>query len=163
MLNAERIKLKLPDIAGIEQLAFTEVGDRLVAAFNGVTTSVAHNASEDQMIAAIRNAASLRVAQLRMPNETAPELSPPPLPTKGPAMPSRFGIAAQMRAMMDEARAGLQDAIGQGMAQVKAAVDEHTEAAHQVKAVTSSMAAQIRSETADVLAELGQISNMPPE
>lgn len=163
MLNAERIKLKLPDIAGIEQLAFTEVGDRLVAAFNGVTTSVAHNASEDQMIAAIRNAASLRVAQLRMPNETAPELSPPPLPTKGPAMASPTGFAAQIRAMLNDARADLENARADGLKHVAAAVGEMREVKTQVENVTAGMVRVIRDETADMLAELGQISNMPPE
>jgi hypothetical protein len=59
MLDAESIKAKLPDIRGIETLAITIVGDRAVAAFDGRTTSTAHNANEDQMILAIRNSAAL--------------------------------------------------------------------------------------------------------
>jgi hypothetical protein len=165
MLDAEAIKAKLADVEGIEQLAFTLVGDRLVAAFNGVTTSTAHNASEDQMIAAIRNAASLRVAQLRNPDEPAPvELSPQPLPVKGPTManPAPGGFAAQIKAMMDGARADLAQAKEDGLAQVKAAVVDHVKAGQQVKAVTADMVKVIKNETADMLAELGQISNMPP-
>lgn len=171
MLDAERIKSKLPDIAGIEQLAFTEVGDRLVAAFNGLTTSTAFNASEDQMIAAIRNAASLRVAQLRAPNETAPELSPPPLPSptapaapkvKPMGTPAPGGFAAQIKAMLNGARADLENAKADGIKQVGAAVDEMKQAQQQVVAVANNMKAVIQAETADVLAELGQISNLPP-
>lgn len=165
MLDAEAIKAKLADVPGIEQLAFTLVGDRLVAAFNGITTSTAHNASEDQMIAAIRNAASLRVAQLRNPDEPAPvELSPQPLPVKGPSMtkPAPGGFAAQIRSMMDGARNRLAQAQADGIAKVSDAVNAHERAVGQVVAVTTTMVQTIEDETAAALAELGQISNMPP-
>ena len=160
MLDAEAIKTKLRDVRGIETLALTEVGDRLVIAFDGLTTSIPHNGSEDQAIAAIRNAASLQpINPVATPE--APQLSPKPLPTKGPAM-SKFGFAAQIRSMFDTARAELEQAKADGVAQVKAAVDEHVRAAAQVKQVSASMAGAINDETAAVLAELGQISNMPP-
>ena len=170
MLDAEKIKAKLADVPGIEQLAFTEVGDRLVAAFGGITTSTAFNASEDQMIAQIRNAASLRVAQLRNYDEPAPEeLSPQPLPSptaapevKPMATPSPFGFAAQLKAMMQQARADLANVKAEGIATVQSAVEEHVQAGLQVKAVTAAMASTIKAETADILSELGQISNMPP-
>jgi hypothetical protein len=174
MLDAEAIKAKLADVPGIEQLAFTLVGDRLVAAFNGITTSVAHNASEDQMIAALRNAASLRVAQLRAPGniiDPVPELSPPPLPSptapaepKGQPMasPAPGGFAAQIKAMLEGARNDLAQAKADGLAQVQEAVTEHVKAGQQVKAVAATMATAIKDETAAALAELGQISNMPP-
>jgi hypothetical protein len=169
MLDAEAIKAKLADVPGIEQLAFTLVGDRLVAAFNGRTTSTAHNASEDQMILAIRNAASLP------PVPDAPVvLNPQPLPTsdaiaapaapkvKTMANPAPGGFAAQIKAMLDGARADLANVKAEGLAQVQSAVQEHVQAGQQVKAVAANMAQMIRSETADALAELGQISNMPP-
>jgi hypothetical protein len=164
MLDAEAIKAKLPDVAGIEQLAITLVGDRAVAAFNGITTSVAHNASEDQMIAAIRNAASLRVAQLRAPNETALELSPQPLPVKGPSMsnPAPGGFAAGLKAILDRARASVAEAQADGLAKVNAAADKLAQAGAQVTLVSETMAAQIHEQADAVLAELGQISNMPP-
>ena len=75
---------------------------------------------------------------------------------------SKFGFAAQIRSMFDAARAELEQAKADGVAQVKAAVDEHVRAAAQVKQVSASMAGAINDETAAVLAELGQISNMPP-
>jgi hypothetical protein len=159
MLDAEAIKAKLPDIAGIEQLAITIVGDRAVAAFNGLTTSVAHNASEDQIIAAIRNAASLRASMLRAPNETAPELSPQPLPTKGPAMNS---FAASLKAVLDEAKANVARAQVEGVAKVKEAAGRLNDAAAQTARVADTMAGQIHDQADAVLAELGQISNMPP-
>lgn len=164
MLDAEAIKAKLADVQGIEQLAFTLVGDRLVAAFNGRTTSVAHNANEDQMILAIRNAASLP------PVADAPVvLNPQPLPTasppaarKGPTMAASTGFAAQIRSMMDGARNRLAQAQAEGIAKVSNAVDAHERAVGQVVAVTTSMVQTIEDETAAALAELGQISNMPP-
>lgn len=171
MLDAEIIKVKLRDVPGIEQLAFTEVGDRLVAAFNGVTTSTAHNASEDQMMAAIRNAASLRVAMLRAPNTTAPELSPQPLPsptapaapeTKPMSAPAPGGFAAGLKAILDEAKAGVVQAQANGTAKVKEAAQRLNQAAVQTIAVADTMAQQIDDQTHAVLSELGQISNMPP-
>jgi hypothetical protein len=170
MLDAEAIKAKLPDIRGIETLAITVIGDRAVAAFDGRTTSTAHNADEAQMILAIRNAASLPAAPV--PAAAPMQLNPPPLPTALPpaepkvkpmASPVPGGFAAQIKAMLDGARADLANVKAEGVAQVQAAVQEHVKAGQQVKAVTASMAQTIRSETADVLAELGQISNMPPE
>lgn len=165
MLDAEAIKAKLPDVPGIETLAITIVGDRAVAAFDGRTTSVAHNASEAQMILAIRNASSLRAAQLRAVSAEPEQLSPQPLPVKGPIMtkPAPGGFAAQIKAMLSGARADLENAKADGLKQVGAAVTEMRDAQAQVQVVAATMVKVIKDETADVLAELGQISNMPPE
>ena len=79
------------------------------------------------------------------------------------SMPAPGSFAASIRAMMDEARAGADQARADGLAQVKEAVGQLKEAAAQTAAVSSAMAKTIKDEAASVLAELGQISNMPPE
>jgi hypothetical protein len=162
MLDAEAVKAKLPDVEGIEQLAFTLVGDRLVAAFNGRATSIAHNGNEDQMILAIRNAAALP------PNADDGEplqLNPQPLPVKGQTMasPAPGGFAADIKAILDNAKLRVLQAQNVGRAKVNDAANRLGEAAVQVERVTDGMAAQINDQADSVLAELGQISNMPPE
>lgn len=169
MLDAEAIKAKLPDIRGIETLAITIIGDRAVAAFDGRTTSTAHNANEDQMILAIRNQAALPAAPV--PAAAPVQLNPPPLPTATPpaapkvkamASPAPGGFAAQIKAMLNGARADLENAKADGLKQVGAAVSEMRDAQAQVVNVAAGMASVLKAETADVLAELGQISNLPP-
>jgi hypothetical protein len=76
--------------------------------------------------------------------------------------PQPGSFVAQIRAMMDGARADLAKTKEDGIAQIKEAVTEHVKAGEQVKAVTASMVQVIKNETADALAELGQISNFPP-
>lgn len=169
MLDAEAIKAKLSDVPGIEQLAFTEVGDRLVAAFNGRTTSVAHNATEPQMMLAIRNAASLPAAQFRAPDEATLELSPQPLPSptaapevKKMATPAPGGFAADMKAILDAAKLRVAQSQNNARAKVNDAANRLTDVAMQVERVGDTMAKQIHDQADSVLSELGQISNLPP-
>jgi hypothetical protein len=166
VLDAEAIKAKLPDVQGIEQLAFTLVGDRLVAAFNGRTTSVAHNANEDQMILAIRNAAALPAAP-----EAPVVLNPQPLPTAPPpaapkvkpmASPAPGGFAADLKAILDNAKLRVAQSQNNARAKVNDAAGRLVDVATQVDRVGDHMAQQINEQADSVLAELGQISNMPP-
>jgi hypothetical protein len=76
--------------------------------------------------------------------------------------PAPGGFAAQIRSMMDGARSRLAQAQADGIAKVSEAVNEHERATAQVVAVTENMVRTIEDETAAALAELGQISNMPP-
>lgn len=154
-MDVAALKARLSDVPGIETLTETAIGGRLVYGFSGLVAAVDPSSSEDQVVAAIRNAATLRAAPM-------PPVQPQP---KGPAMsaPAPGGFAAQIRGMLNSARADLEAVKQDGLKQVAAAVGEMREAQSQVQNVTAGMAKVIRDETADVLAELGQISNMPPE
>jgi hypothetical protein len=85
------------------------------------------------------------------------------MPAAPVAKPSPGGFVASIRAMMDEARAGLTQARTDGLAKVGDAVAKLGEAKTAVTQVSASMAKTIEDEAASVLAELGQISNMGPE
>lgn len=163
MLDAEAIKAKLRDVRGIETLAFTEVGDRLVIAFDGLTTSIAHNGNEDQAIAAIRNAASLQPLN-PVATPAAPQLDPQPLPMKGPAMasPAPGGFAADLKAILDDAKLRVAQSTNNARAKVSDAANRLVDVAGQVDRVGDTMAQQINDQADSVLAELGQISNLPP-
>jgi hypothetical protein len=65
--------------------------------------------------------------------------------------------------MLDQARAGVAKAQSDGLAKVQAAVGKLNDAATQTATVSDTMAKSIEDQANSVLAELGQISNMPPE
>lgn len=73
------------------------------------------------------------------------------------AAPGSF--AANLRSIMDEARAGVAQAREEGLGKVKDAVGKLGEARAAVTHVSTSMAKTIEDEAAAVMAELGQISN----
>jgi hypothetical protein len=77
--------------------------------------------------------------------------------------PAPGSFAASLRAMMEEARAGIAQARSDGLAKVGEAVQKLNDAKLQTQQVTGSMAKTIADEADAVLAELGQISNLPPE
>lgn len=95
------------------------------------------------------------------------EFKPTPLPvvniTEGkPPMtvvPARGSFAASIRAMMDEARAGIDQARADGLAKVGDAIGRLNDAKVATGKVAGAMAKTIEDEAADVLSELGQISN----
>jgi hypothetical protein len=115
---------------------------------NGKQITVSAEASIDE----IRNA--LNVQKIN-------EVTTASQPTMTTPAPGSF--AASIRAMMDEARAGVVQARADGLTKVKEAVGKLTEAKTATAQVAASMAKTIEDEAASVLAELGQISNMPPE
>lgn len=73
--------------------------------------------------------------------------------------PAPGSFAASIRAMMDEARAGVAQARADGLAKVGDAVGKLTDAKVSIAKVSASMATTIEEEAASVLSELGQISN----
>jgi hypothetical protein len=99
--------------------------------------------------------------------EAIAELTPTPLPTVNlteakPPMattPSPGGFAAQIRSMMDAARAGVEQARTNGLAKVGDAVGKLKEAEAATVKVTDSMVQTMEDEAASLLSELGQISN----
>jgi trimethylamine:corrinoid methyltransferase-like protein len=76
--------------------------------------------------------------------------------------PAPGGFAAGLKAILDRARASVAEAQADGLAKVNAAADKLAQAGAQVTLVSETMAAQIHEQADAVLAELGQISNMPP-
>lgn len=84
------------------------------------------------------------------------ELRNPFEPEKKPMSGS---FAAQIKAMMDEARAGVEQAKAEGLAKVGDAVGKLNDAKVAATKVAGSMAKTIEEEANAVLAELGQISN----
>jgi hypothetical protein len=103
-----------------------------------------------------------------MTEPTTPESTPLPnveiAPGQPPlAKPASGSFAASIRAIMDDARADIEQARADGLSKVREAVGKLTEAKAAIVQVTNSMAKTIEDEAASVTAELGQISNFPPE
>jgi ribosomal protein L1 len=142
------LKAALPEIIGIESLTETIIGGRKVYGFNGLIAAVDMNADEAAIVSAIRSAAALRLA---------PTSNPPKGNTMSTPAPGSF--AAQIRAMMDEARAGVAQARADGIAKVGEAVGKLHDAKVATAKVADQMVNRIEDEAASVMSEIGQISN----
>jgi hypothetical protein len=154
-MSVHEMKQALRDVPGVESLTMGYApGGNLLVTIAGRTVEVSPTASNAEIALAFRE-----------PAMSTPNVTVTPLPTvtyrsepmSTPAAPGSF--AASLRAMMDEARAGVTQARADGLAKVGDAVGKLNEAKVAVTHVTGAMAATIESEAADVLAELGQISN----
>lgn len=129
---------------------FVTLGDK--------TVMVSQMATDDEI------AAALHLGQAAVP---ATPLPPAPTITapaslyaiSGSKPINRGSFAASLRAMMDEARASLEQARNDGTTQVKNAVEKLTVAKQAVGKVSGQIAKTISDEADDVMAELGQISN----
>lgn len=156
-MSIETIKARLADVPGIENLTSNILLGRQVFGFNGLIAGVDMNATDPEIEDAIRATAALalnRVSQatpLPIVNvtETAPAM------TTAPA----GSFAANLRAMVDEARAEVAQARTDGIAKVVEAIGKMKEATAATAKVSGTMARTIEDEAASVLAELGQISN----
>lgn len=161
------LKARLADIPGIETLTLQLILGRQVFGFDGLIAAVDPLASDQDIEDAIRNTANLakfgRSSVERTPLPLVDLMPTPATETKSMGTPAPGSFVASIRAMMDEARAGVAQARTDGLAKVKDAVGKLGEAKVAVTQVTGSMAQTIEDEAASVMAELGQISNMPPE
>jgi hypothetical protein len=152
------LKMRLADVPGIESLTMTEIGGRKVFGFNGMIAAVDPMATDQEIDTAIRNAADLvkfgRSSRL-------PTVSLIPEPRKAEPMnaPKPGSFAAGLKAMMNEAREGVAQAQRDGIAMVGEAVGKLNDAKTATVHVAGKMASAIEGEAADVMAELGQISN----
>lgn len=82
------------------------------------------------------------------------------VPAEPVAKPAASGsFAASLKAIVDEAKAGIEQAKANGLAQVRDAVGDLTKAKDATIRVTDNMASTVKSQAADIMAELGQISN----
>jgi hypothetical protein len=73
--------------------------------------------------------------------------------------PAPGSFAASLKAIVDEAKAGIEQAKADGLAQVRDAVGDLSKAKEATLRVTGNMADTVKSQAADIMAELGQISN----
>lgn len=147
------LKTRLRDVPGIETLTRQLIGGRQVFGFNnGLIAAVDPSASDEEIERAIRVTAERKARY-----DALPKVSP--VQPGVPKMSSPGGFAASIRAMMDEARAGLEKSKADGLAKVGDAVGKLNEAKVATAKVAGVMAKTIEDEAAAVLSELGQISN----
>lgn len=86
-------------------------------------------------------------------------IEPIPTPEKKLMTDTSMSFAAEIKAMMDGAKAGLAQARSDGKAKVQAAVGKFAEATTATAKVSDTMAKQIEDAAASAMSELGQISN----
>lgn len=177
VMSIADLKIRMRDVPGISGLTMQMLGGRQNFGINGHLVAVDAGASEVEAEKAIRAAlASPAVAQMPAgtPIQASPSaalipavttLAPAPAQPKAVSMttPQSGGFATQIKAMIEDARAGIAKAQADGLAKVKDAVSKLDEAKTATANVATNMAATIESEASSVLAELGQISNLPPE
>jgi|ERR1700761_520515 len=85
--------------------------------------------------------------------------SPPPLPQK----PVAGGFSSQVKAMMEKARNDLAKVQSDALATVQDGLNEMTNAGTVMTNVAVTTAKNMKAEAASILADIGQISNMPPD
>lgn len=151
-MSIEQLKMRLRDIPGIENLSMTLIGGRRSFGFNGLIAAVDPNASDDQIEHAIRNTAMLRTNVTPIPTVNLTE-------PKTMTTPASGSFAASLKAMMDTARAGIEQARTDGQAKVKEAISKLDDAKIATTKVAGNIAETIENEAASVMSELGQISN----
>jgi hypothetical protein len=124
-----RIKFNAPDLT-VRQEGYFQIIN-----LEGQEITIGSNATDEQIGA--------EIARIR---KTEPMTKP-------------GSFAAGIRAMMDEARAGVAKAREDGLAKVGDAVKKLDEAKVATVSVAGQMAKTIEDEAAEVMSELGQISN----
>jgi hypothetical protein len=165
MSNIHDLKLRLADVPGIEGLTMTPIGGRQVFGFDGLIVAVDPTATDQEIDAAIRATADMakfgRSLESKQSASLIPSVALNPEPRKAEPMsaPKPGSFAADLRAMMDEAREGVAQARRDGKARVGEAVSMLNDAKVATAHVAGKMADAIKSEASDVMAELGQISN----
>ena len=162
-MSVHEMRQALSAIPGAESLTVSLAedgsGDEVVT-IAGRSVRVRPGASHEEIALAFREPA------MSTPNVTVTPLPAPvayaPTPTRTNRMttnPAPGGFAASLRAMMDEARAGVEQARADGLAKVGEAVQRLNDAKAATAHVAGKMAATIEDEAAAVVSELGQISN----
>lgn len=148
-MSVHELKQALRAVPGVESLTlgYAPNGNELVT-IAGRTIEVSPGTSNE--------AIALEFAGTPLPPPVPYAPQGKPMTTTAPA-PGSF--AASIRALMDDARAGVAQARADGLAKVGEAVGKLGDAKAAVTHVAGTMAKTIEDEAADVLAELGQISN----
>lgn len=160
-MGVHELKQALRDVPGIESLTLVNLpnGNQRVT-IAGQDVEVSPAASNAEIALAFREPAT------STPNVTVTPIPPvtyAPAPTRTKTMstptPAKGSFAAGLKAMMDEARASIQQAREDGVAKVGEAVGKLNDAKVATTRVAANIVSTIESEAADVMAELGQISN----
>jgi hypothetical protein len=167
-MSIDDLKTRLRDIPGIEHLTMQNLLGRQIFGWNGLMAGVDPSATDQDIEDAIRNTAAKADRPDELIASTIKQMLTPSsatLPTvnltepKAMTTPAPGSFAASIRAMMDEARAGVAQARTDGLAKVGEAVGKLNDAKVATTKVASTMAQTIEDEAASVLSELGQISN----
>jgi hypothetical protein len=158
-LSIQEIRDRLRDIPGAEAMTMQTVMGRQLFGINGKLIGVPVTASDAEIEQTIRaGLASNALAEI-LPSPSS-ALLPPLTPPSQPRAPSMSGnFAASIKAMMSEARAGVEQARQEGLSKVTEAVGKLNDAKAATANVAHTMAKTIEDEAASVLAELGQITN----
>lgn len=186
-VDLDRLKASLSDVPGLNSLSVTEIAGRKVYGFNGVIAAVDPKADEVETERAIRKAAAMVPPKLPEPivrmqpsTPTSPaaivtsgliDMQAPPRPSPLPSVsiqpaspkpmttPAPGSFSASLKAMLDEARAGVEQARADGLTKVTEAVGKLNDVKASTSKVAAGMAKQIEDEAASALSDLGQISN----
>jgi hypothetical protein len=144
------------------------IGSDKFVTMDGKTVMVSQMATDDEIAAALHRGNAASGSQNQATNnystyagQLAAATPLPPAPTITPvAKPAAQGsFAASLKAIVDEAKAGIEQAKADGLAQVRDAVGDLSKAKEATLRVTGNMASTVKSQAADIMAELGQISN----
>jgi len=169
MIDLDALHARLTDLPGLGAVSKTEIAGRMVFGFNGLIAAIDPRSTIDDAELAIRKTFANRAAvqptqtpiQIQTPMPAPAAAAAPTIQPQGKPMstPASGGFAASLKAMLDEAKAGLAQAQNDGRARVGAAVSKLNEAQTATAKVADGMASQIEDAAAAALSDLGQISN----
>lgn len=152
-MSIESLKQRLSHIPGIQNLTMRLEAGQEVYSVGAGFASVQPGASDAEIEQAVLSVTPRSVNVTPLPaapliNESKPMSAP---------VPGSF--TASIKAMIDSARADLEQAKTDGLAKVSGAVGKLAEAKTSTLNVAGQMAKTIEDEAASVMSELGQISN----
>jgi len=168
------LKDKLVGVPGIGALTQTNIGGRMTFGFNGLVVGVDPSKTDDEIATAILEAADAQQASKAPPFAAPPMTIATPMPQPAAAAaapqpkattmsnPAPGSFAAGIKAILENAQATVARAQADGFAKVNAAAGKLADAAVHTTVVAENMAQNISDQADAVLAELGQISNLPP-
>jgi hypothetical protein len=159
-MSVHDMKEALRDVPGAENLTLGYApGGNLLVTIAGRTVEVSPAASNAEIALAFREPAMSTQNVTVTPLPAHVDYTAPQTRINSMTNPAPGSFAAGIRAMMDEARAGVAQARADGLAKVGDAVSKLNDAKAATAHVAGTMAKTIEDEAAAVLAELGQISN----
>lgn len=161
-IDLESLKARLSNLPGLSALSVTNIGGRMVFGFNGLIAAIDPRSSIDDAERAIRKVYANPPAPPPNPIQIqTPMPAPPTTQPQGKSMstPAPGSFSASLKAMLEEAKAGLAQAQNDGRARVGAAVSKLAEAKVATTKVAEGMASQIEDAASAALSDLGQISN----
>lgn len=170
-MSLASLKVRMADISGIEKLSMELLAGRQNYSLGGRLISVDSAASDADVERAVRaSLSSPAIAQLPAGTPAGAQAAPSAslLPAVNPQLRQESkpmttagtgGFAASIKAMMNDALAGMAQAQVEGLARIQHSVGKLNEAKTATMQVAESMAKSIDDQTAAVLSELGQISN----